>query len=125
MARTLGTLLGEARTMLSDKVAVNDTGDEPYRYSDDELMDALNGAFAEARGKRPDLFLDWGLRSPFPQFSAQTDLDIPWPLDVQYYNAFLYYVIGYNELREDTFSQDSRAVSLMNRFTSQLLTVSA
>ena len=124
MARTLGSLLGEARTMLSDKVAINDTG-EPYRYSDDELMDALNGAFIEARAKRPDLFLDWGLRASFPQFSAETDMDLPWPIDVIYYNTFLYYVIGWTELREDTFSQDSRAVSLLNRFTSQLLTVSA
>jgi hypothetical protein len=119
MARTLGTLLSEARTLLQDKVALNETG-QPYRYTDAELFEALNGAFAEARAKRPDLFLTWGLRNPLPYFSVTTDLGVPWPLDVQYYNAFVYYIVGRTELREDTFSQDSRAVALMNKFLSQL-----
>lgn len=123
MARTLGTLIAEARTMLQDKVPLNDVGGTGYRYSDDELFEALNGAFVEARAKRPDLFMDMGLRNALPSFNASTDQSIPFPLDIQYYNAFVYYVVGRTELREDTFSNDSRAVVLMNKFASQLLSV--
>jgi hypothetical protein len=109
--------------MLQDKVPLNDVGGTGYRYSDDELFEALNGAFVEARAKRPDLFIEWGLRNPLPIFNATDDSTVDFPIDVQYYNAFLYYIVGRTELREDTFAQDSRAVVLLNKFVNQLLMV--
>ena len=49
--RTIATLLSEVRTLIQDK------DPQPYyRYSDLELLEAFNGALAEARSKRPDLF---------------------------------------------------------------------
>jgi hypothetical protein len=113
--RTIGTLLAEARTLLQDKV-------QAYRYSDDELLENFNGAVGEARIKRPDLFLGRGLRAPLP-FHTTADLAAPFPYDIIIYQAALYYVVGRAELREDSFSNDSRAVSMMNKFVAQLTAV--
>src|SRR6476620_642315 len=117
MALTIGGLLTEARALLQDT--------ESIRYSDADLIAAFNGALLEARAKRPDLFLDMGLRSTVPQYSAAADAATAFPLDPSVYTAFLYYVVGRSELREDTFSDDSRAVTLMNKFASQLLQVAS
>jgi hypothetical protein len=119
-ARSIGTVLSEARTLLQDKDATN------YRYSDDELLEALNGAFSEARQKRPDLFLGstWGLRGGLPYFTS-SDSALAFPLAPEYYNAFVYYVVGRTSLRDDTYADDSRAVTLMNKFVSQLMQVAS
>jgi hypothetical protein len=120
MARTFGTMVAEARTLLQDK-DVTDSGQ--FRFSDDEIFEAINGAFSETRAKRPDLFIPWGLRADLPVYSAETDMNIVFPLDTSVYTPFLYYVCGRCELREDTFSNDARAVTLLNKFVSQLLGV--
>lgn len=122
--RTFGSIVGEARTLLNDKIG---TAGGSLRYSDDELFEAINGAMAEVRNKRPDLFLRTfgrtSLRAPLPYYTAANDMGTAFPLDYSTYNAFVYYVVGRSELREDTFSDDNRAVTLMNKFTSQLLQV--
>ncbi len=122
MARTLGTLITEARVLLQD---VTPTVGGVYRYSDDDLMECINAALVETRTKRPDLFLPLGLRNPVPYYNAETDQSVAFPLDTQVYNAFVYYIVGRSELREDTFSDNSRAVTLMNKFVSQLMTVAS
>jgi hypothetical protein len=120
MSLTIGGLLTEARTILQDVVA---TSGGVTRYSDADLVAAFNDALLQARGKRPDIFLDMGLRSVVPQYAMPADAATAFPIDPIYYPAFLYYVVGRSELREDTFSDDSRAVTLMNKFASQLLQV--
>jgi hypothetical protein len=119
-SRTLGTLVAEARTLLNDKIP---TSGGAYRYTDGEIFEALNGFLAEVRYKRPDLFLTIGLRNPLPVYDAGLDMGLLFPLDIQAYQAGLYYVVGRCELREDTFSEDSRAVTLMNKSISQLTSV--
>lgn len=116
-ARTIGTLVAEARTLLQDKVPL-----PAYRYSDDELMEAFNGAMSEARAKRPDLFLDLGLRTPLPIYTS-ADFALPFPLDMTVYNAFMYYLVGRSEMRDDTFVDNSRATVFINKFVNQLLQV--
>lgn len=119
--RTIGGLLSEARTLLNDKVGTNPA----YRNSTDELLEALNGAFAEARAKRPDLFLGTlGLRTTLPLYTSD-DLDEEWPLPDTVYPTFLNYVVGRTSLRDDTSANDSRAVVMMNRFVNQLLGVNS
>ena len=117
MARTIGSVLAEARTLLQDKVAL-----PAYRYSDAELIEAFNGAMVEARAKRPDLFLVSGLRTPVVAYTTAS-VGLDFPLDLSVYDAFVYYVVGRSELREDTFSEDGRATVLMNKFVSQLTSV--
>jgi hypothetical protein len=118
--RTFGILIGEARTLLTDKLP--GSGSE-LRYADSEMFEAINGFMVEVRAKRPDLFLSIGLRNGVPFYSAATDMNTPFPLDTSVYSAFVYYCVGRCELREDTFSEDSRATTLMNKALSQLLTV--
>lgn len=121
MPRTLGTIVAEARTLLQDEVEVDGT----FRYSDDEMFENINGALLEVRAKRPDLFLDMGLRAALPTYSAAVDMGTAFPLDESVYTAVLYYVVGRTELREDTFAVDGRATVLMNKFVSQLLGVAS
>lgn len=120
LTRTLGSMIGEVRTILQDKLP---TSGSALRYADDEMFEGINAMLAEVRTKRPDLFLPLGLRNALPFYTAATDMDTPFPLDTSCYSAFVYYLVGRAELREDTFSEDSRAVSMMNKAVSQLLTV--
>lgn len=122
MARTFGSMIGEARTILQDKLP---TSGSALRYSDDEMFEAINGMLADVRTKRPDLFLPIGLRMPLAYYDAATDMNTAFPLDVSCYNAFVFYLVGRAELREDTFSDDGRAVALMNKAVSQLLTLAS
>jgi hypothetical protein len=115
MALTIGGLLIEARRILSD--------DDKVRYTDADLIAAFNDALLQARAKRPDVFLDMGLRNAVPQYTMPGDALTTFPLDPGLYPAFLYYVVGRSELRDDTYTQDSRAVTLANKFVSQLLQV--
>lgn len=124
--RTFRTLINEARTLLQDKEPPStgpDTGGT--RFSDAELFECINGFMAEIRSKRPDVYLLIGLRNGVPYYSWMTDMDVPFPLDVSVYNAFVYYVVGRCELRDDPYSDDSRAVTLMNKSINQLLAVAS
>lgn len=116
---TVGDVLNEARTLLQDKAP-----DGELRYSDAELLEAFNGFMAEVRAKRPDLFLTLGLRNPVPRFLT-SQLTAAFPLDMIAYDAFVYYVVGRCEMREDTFTEDSRAVVMSNKAISQLLQVAS
>lgn len=122
MAFTIGGLLLEARGLLTDTVP---TVDGDTRYSDADLIAAFNDALIQARSKRPDAFIDMGMRNTVPQYAMPEDTATAFPLDSTFYPAFLFYIVGRTELREDTFSNDGRAVTLMNRFVSQLLQVAS
>jgi hypothetical protein len=122
MSYTIGGLITEARVILQD---VDPIIDGVNRFSDTDLVDAFNDALLQARAKRPDAFLDMGLRNPVPKYVMPDDSDTAFPLDTGFYPAFLFYVVGRSELREDTFAEDGRATVMMNKFVSQLLQVSS
>lgn len=111
---TVEDYVDAARTLLQDTV-------ETYRYSDDELVLALSLAVLEARRIRPDLFLD--RFDELPEFTDNDDTEVE--IDAQYRTAFLYYIVGHAQLRDEEDSQDARAAALLNKFTSQLLTIAA
>lgn len=121
MARTLAVLLREARGILNDVVPT----DGNTRFSDDDLIAAFNDALLQARAKRPDAFIDMGLRNPVPQYTMPDDAETVFPIDPMYWPAFLFYIAGRSELREDTFADNGRATVLMNKFVSQLLQVTS
>ncbi len=120
MPRTFGDMLGEARTLLQDKLP---TSGGVLRYSDDEFFECINSFMYEVRAKRPDIFLPFGLRTAIPIFNASDDMNTEFPLDISIWSAFVYYIVGRTELREDTWSDDGRATAMMNKAVSQLLTV--
>jgi hypothetical protein len=115
--QTLGYLVAEARQMLNDEIPISGTS----RFTDAHLMAAANDGIWQVRQKRPDLFLAYGLRTDIPTYALPGDANTVIPFSEQYYPALLFYVVGRSEVTEDTFADNGRAVTLMNKFTSQLL----
>jgi len=113
---TVNDYLVSARRLLLDEA-------EPYRYPTADLVDALNFAFLEARRLRPDLLLS-RFRSTLPSYSA-SNLSAAVDVDPQYRMAFLYFVCGQAQLRDDENTQDQRAGGFMAKFIAQLQTISA
>lgn len=112
---TVAEYVARARVLLQDTVT-------PYRYSDDELVEALNLAVLEARKLRPDIFI--GSFDELPEYSS-SDTSEEVDVDAQCRVAFLYYICGHAQLRDDEDTQDARASVFLNKFVSQLLTVAA
>ena len=117
MAYTIGGLVLDARNIVNDAVQTNGS----FRYSDAEFYNAFNDAMQQARAKRPDAFLDIGLRNVVPQYDPTVDSAVPFPLDPIYANAFVFYLCGRIELKEDTFADDKRAPAMMAKFLAMLL----
>lgn len=117
MARTYLQAINRARRI------VQDTDSTSYRYSDDELMDSVNDALLEVRRVRPELFLASGFESEDVVFEDAGNTALP--IEDFNFSALVYLTAGYQMLRDDEFSLDSRAVNLLNKGTAQLITVAA
>jgi hypothetical protein len=113
---TVQDYIDRARGILVDSV-------EPYRYPDQDLVEALNMAVMEARRLRPELMRSF-FRGSLPEFQA-SDTTAAVPIDPMYRSAFLYYVCGHAHLRDDEVTTDSRAAGFLNKFVAQLLTQQA
>jgi hypothetical protein len=111
---TVTQYVTEARVLLQDMTPT-------YRYADNDLISALNLAIMTARRNRPDLFMEV---TAIPQF-AVTDIvaGTAFAMDVQYRVAFLFFMVGYAQLRDEEDTQDARAGAFIQKFTQQLLTL--
>ena len=115
---TVGQYIEESRRLLQDEII-------PYRYPQDDLIDALNIGLQEARRLRADLFLPlFELPWADPTKTTSPDLAKPVTLDPMYRSALVYYIIGRIQLRDDEPNTDQRAAGLIQKFTAQLLTIS-
>lgn len=115
MAKTVGDVISDARALLQDEDA------QLYRYPTAALFGYLNTALIEAKKIRPDLFLDY-IDLPTPSFSAGDEAQA-FPVDEMAFAPCVFYVTGFAELRDDEFTVDNRAVTLMQQFHQKLLTV--
>lgn len=115
--RTVGGLLAEARGLLNDVVPISGAP----RFSDADLVDIVNEALLQIRSKRPDAWLTYGLRKAMPKYAMPADAGTVFPVEDQFYSPILYYVVGRAELVEDTFADNGRAITLMQKFTAILL----
>lgn len=113
---TVQDYVDRARVLLLDQV-------EPYRYETADLIEALNMGIMEARRLRPDLFKGY-FRTSLPDFSTAT-MSAAVPIDPMYRVAFVYYICGHAQLRDDENTQDSRAAAFLNKFVSQMTTLMA
>ena len=113
---TVQDFVDRARVLLMDEV-------EPYRYPTVDLVENLNMGILEMRRLRPDLLLS-KFRTTLPDYDPGT-LSAAIDLDPQYRMSLLYYICGHAQLRDEENVQDSRAVTFLNKFTSQLLTLMA
>lgn len=115
MARTVQDVITQARVLLQD--VRTDIG-ATYRYSDAELVIALNEAISEARRIRPDLFIG-RLRDGLALLSAAA-LGTALPIDDMMFAPVVNYVVGRAELRDDQYTADGRAVALLQLFQGAL-----
>lgn len=111
--RTVSNVIGRVRALLEDTRA------DSYRYSSDDLLNGVNDAFLEVRRIRPDLYIHKGFDVD------DLTVDSVFPIDVQYFMAVVYLTAGHVMLRDDPNSNDSRAVSLLNKGISQLQSTAA
>jgi hypothetical protein len=112
---TVANYVSEARVLLQDVVPT-------YRYSDVELVSNLNLAIMTARRNRPDLFLSV---TTIPQFIASDIVNgTLFVMDPQYRVAFLFFMVGFAQLRDEEDTQDTRAAAFIGKFTQQLMTLS-
>lgn len=111
MLDTVADYVRETRTLLQDQVI-------PYRYTDPELLSALNLGMLAARKLRSDLFL--GVAS-VPAYSAVDTT--PVAMDQQYRLPFVYFMTGHAQLRDEEDTQDARAAAFIGKFTAQLLSL--
>ena len=118
--KTVADYIRYARTLLQDNY---EGVDAPYRYSDAELVDALNLGIMEARRVRPDLLLDY-FGYDVPEFSA-SNLAEEVPVDQMYRSALVYYITGMAQLRDSEDTPDARATVFLNKFLAQLQVVQA
>jgi hypothetical protein len=112
---TVGQYLEEARRLLQDEIT-------PYRYPDDDLVDALNIGLMEARRLRADLFLPL-FDIPWNNPAGTIDMAAKITLDPMYRSSLVYYVVGRAQLRDDESTTDQRAAAMLTKFTAQLLTI--
>lgn len=112
---TVEQLIGRARVLLQDTVA-------PYRYPDTDLINGLNEACIEAKRIRPDMFLRTYGMSTIPSFAAPGD-SLTGKIPEEFRTAFIYYVTGNAQLRDEEDTSDQRAASLLSKFVAQLMTL--
>lgn len=113
---TVQDFVDRSRVLLLDQV-------EPYRYPTLDLVESLNEGILEARRLRPDLLSNY-FRSSLPDFSTASMGDSV-PIDPQYRVAFVYYICGQAQLRDEENTQDTRAAAFLNKFVAQMTTIQA
>jgi hypothetical protein len=114
---TVGQYVEECRRLLQDEIP-------PFRYPDDDIVDALNVGLQEARRLRADLFLPL-FEVPWidPDGAIQASTVIT--LDQQYRPSLVYDVIGRVQLRDDEATTDQRAAMMLQKFVAQMLTIAS
>lgn len=113
---TVQDYIDRVRVLLLDQI-------EPYRYPTDDLVEALNMGILEARRLRPDLLKSY-FRTSLPDFSSSS-MSASVPIDPMYRVAFVYYICGQAQLRDDENNQDSRSAAMLNKFVAQMLNIQA
>ena len=114
---TVADYLAAARVLLQDMDSV------AYRYLDAELVNALNMGILEGRRLRPDLFFNY-LGATLPSYSTgSTGTTVV--IDPQYRVAFVYYICGQAQLRDEENTQDARSAVFLNKFVAQLQNLQA
>lgn len=114
---TVADYIAEARILL------HDTRASMYRYTDAEIVSALNIGLQEAYRIRADLFLA-NLAFTVPAFSATTLTDQV-PIEIGYRQGFVYYIVGRCQLRDQEDTTDQRAGALLQKFVGQLITIAS
>lgn len=109
---TVADYITEARRLMQDETV-------PYRYSDASIVSALNMGIDESFRLRPDMWLAY-FELSLPSYSAGTPgatVVIP----VGFRVAFLYFIVGITQLRDQEDVTDARAGQLLQKFGASLV----
>jgi hypothetical protein len=117
------------RNLLQDLVG------PPYRYSDQQIVDALNTCVAEISRVRPDIFLEYKYQFPLPGRSVRNNMtpglflstrqtDVV-PIPRTYYQPALWYIEGMLQLYDVDDTQDVRAQAFFQKFLGTLMSAAA
>jgi hypothetical protein len=112
---TVADYIAQARTILQDTTA------SAYRYSDNDLKEALGLAIYETRRIRPDLFLGHNTTT-VPDIDSATTTNTPVTMDRQYRVALVHFMVGHVGKRDEEEASD-RAGAFLNAYRTQLLSV--
>jgi hypothetical protein len=117
MARTIPAVITEARKLLKD------TRPTSQRYTDEHLIGVLNSAFGEIYRLRPDVTLGCCEDAEVPQYETAdaTDNDVEFPLENQFFQPVVWFIVATIELSDDEFTLEGRAQSLLNGFRQALI----
>jgi hypothetical protein len=115
---TVTDYLAQARSLLQDQT-------HPVRYSDSDLIDALNLGLLEARKLRADLFLGTTPGTISVTSIGGTNADPMSAIDEQYRVPLLYYVVGHALERDDEDGSDRRAEQYKLRFIGKMMAAAA
>lgn len=117
-AKTGTALLNEARVLLQDEFddpSLPDDSTHTYRYETSSLVDLINNALGEAERLRPDLFLGT-FASTSTALTTGTVDTWTFPIPMTFWQPTVNYVVGMAQARDDEFSKDSRAGSMISMF---------
>lgn len=113
MARTVADVKLRVKSILKDKT-------DPLRYPEADILNAINDGLVEARRVRPDLFLKQSKKFNVPVLTLDTNV---LPIEDQFFNAIVYFTVGYLMLRDDEFSVDGFAAAMLGMAKAQLVAV--
>lgn len=137
---TVSAYVWTARNQLQDLVG------PPYRYADDQIVDALNHALNEMGRIRPDIFLDLkyqnrlikgdigeGLPGPYTIADIAVGDDGSYditegtqvPVPSKYVSPVNWYVAGWLQLYDVADTTDARAQAMLAKFQQQLMSLTA
>lgn len=106
---TVAQMVAQARAITNDET-------QPYRYDDSDMLEALNAAVMESKRLRPDM---WVAFTTLPSFLAVDTTPIV--IDPMYRMAFVYYMCGQAQLRDEEETEDTRALAFMTWFKQELI----
>jgi hypothetical protein len=118
--------LSQTRISLQDDIL-------PYRYTDDQIVDALNHALFEIQRIRPDVFLDLkyqqqvisgDLDDGSPPVYTATSTDYV-PVPAKYFMPIRWYMSGLLQMDDVADTQDQRAQAFISKFSQHLLALAS
>jgi hypothetical protein len=134
MAKTWQSVLDESRVLLNDT-------EDPFRYTDENMLAILNRGLQELARLRPDAFWDFfsGEDILVPEIvdtdavpdtdpevideeeDAEVDLDDDFNLPMQFHGPLVYWTVGNAEILDDEHVDDARVSALITQFRNQVL----
>jgi hypothetical protein len=129
----VGNYVAGVRDLLQDRIA-------PFRYADQDIVDALNAAMFEIARIRPDIFLDLKyqntlVRGDLRDGTPQTYQAVPSAqslgqnevvaIPTTFYMPVLWHMSGFLQLYDVADTQDQRGAAFMERAKAMFLSLAA